>query len=493
MSFQAFESKRIDELDQQIYELEQRLNALRRERNRCTPLGRLPSEILVMICEIIHIPETPHELASFTGSFSDVYYAVISAPQLWTSLNHLQGRKWRKACLARSKGLPIHVNWKIMQPNDRYGAFMSPSTEDIFPLATSATLFVHVQSSRNIPLTYLDYAAPLLRSLRTVGEDKYPCIEHTFLGGQLQHLNTLELDGVELGMHGVNSSIQWHGHPMQRLAILDCEGYLSDIRYMLDGMPYLEFLQIQHYEIIDTPPWSSTVTCRPLALLRLRALQLETNIGAASFLFSFIPNPSQCLSICLDEDSYDTLLSVLPDSTAEDIIRSRVRDFWDAITGSHTPFHLKVILRSGEGEVQCIETAGASYDWAELSSLACVQPSFFSTPAWAIIADPSLAALIMEIEFDLQGDFLALRHTGGLDIDLLISVEHICMIGAFWASVPADEFLEDDLQELEDWVRQKADTETPLRTIAFKDTDPMPDFTQRLMDAGGPGLRITWT
>jgi hypothetical protein len=56
--------------------------SLRRERNKLTSLGSLPSELVIMICEYILDPAKPRTITSLMHICSYVYYAALSSSRL---------------------------------------------------------------------------------------------------------------------------------------------------------------------------------------------------------------------------------------------------------------------------------------------------------------------------------------------------------------------------------------------------------------------------
>jgi hypothetical protein len=197
MSSQAAKATYLEHLDAQIDMLQKQLHSLRRERNKCTALGNLPPDVLVMICEYIQeVTEfaAPSDFADFIHTCSYIYSVATSTPSLWASFNNQHKREWRDVSVSRAQGYQLSLNW-----DDSYEDKEESQWYDVFfPTVTSAILSISAdndQSDWPVAPTFLLAPAPKLRHLEitTTCNNSHEGYElgTELLGGQLQNLSTL--------------------------------------------------------------------------------------------------------------------------------------------------------------------------------------------------------------------------------------------------------------------------------------------------------------
>jgi hypothetical protein len=498
MPVQPAKQENIRNLDAQITELERRLHDLRLERNRFTALGSLPPEVVVMICEYLHDPTQPQILSFFMQVCSHVYYAAISAAHLWTTLHWLQNTRWRELCVVRSRGLPLRVYWKKQALNGNSQAHDKDWIYDVFTAASSATIDIPPRLLSNRPLDFLHAPAPLMRILRISSLQVFMPIDRSLLGGQLQNLKILELNNVELFLKRRDFPGTWECPAMRHLTLVGCRAELEDLRFMACAMSNLEVLAIRRPYIvkpnIETSAIAGTGSLSPITLPRLHTLQLEQipvgrHVGS---LLSILPNPSKHFTITMEVPTDDWL-----DVASNSIVLFRLAAFWECATGSRVLPHLKAVVSTpriniDEGGIYpmlCILTAGVPEDESiilnsGIPSLALSTMSEFDGD------DAMLLSSVTTLEFALSSYSVELE-----DFrlpDLFTHVQHVTITGAVRDGTTIAD-LHNHEEELFAWVRARATAGRPIQTIKFKDAvEPLPEFTQRFVHAGGGNLRIFW-
>jgi hypothetical protein len=89
---------------------------------------------------------------------------------------------------------------------------------------------------------------------------------------------------------------------------------------------------------------------------------------------------------------------------------------------------------------------------------------------------------------------LGLRNTDVFDIDHFTSLQHVIIRQPWWLSEQSSSHLDKGQEDLLEWIGQRVDDGRPLQSITFEleDMEPRPDFTRKLLAAGGDVLRIVW-
>jgi hypothetical protein len=499
MPVQPAKQENIRNLDAQITELEQRLHDLRLERNRFTALGSLPPEIVVMICECLHDPAEPQIFSFFMQVCSHVYYAAISAAHLWTTLHWLQNIRWRELCVVRSRGLPLHVCWKKQALNVNSQAHDKDWIHNVFTAASSAIIDIPPRLLSNRPLDFLHAPAPLMRILRISSLQVFMPIDRSLLGGQLQHLRTLELNNVELFVKSRDFPGTWECPAMRHLTLVGCRAELEDLRFMACAMSNLEVLAIRRPYIvesnIETSATAGTGSLSPITLPRLHTLQLEQiPVGHhVVSLLSVLPNPSKHFAITMEVPTDDWL-----DVKLNNIVLLRLATFWETVTGSRVLPCLGAVVSTlridiGEGEIYylmlCTLTAGVPED--KFIILNSGLPSLVLSNTSEFYGDDAMVlSSVTTLEFALSSYSVELEDFGLLD--LFTHVQHVTITGAVRDGTTIAD-LHNHEEELFAWVRARATAGRPIQTIKFRDAvEPLPEFTQRFVHAGGGNLRIFW-
>jgi hypothetical protein len=482
--------ERIHNADIGILQMEHRLHESRLKRNNLTLLGSLPAEVLVMICKHLTDPTEPRVLSYFMGVCSHVYHAAVSASNLWTSLHWRQGISWREMCVDRSRGLPLHVHWRKRVLNANNQAYSEYWIYDVFDSSASATLEIPARALSDRPLDFLWASAPLLRILRLSSWPMSTPITRHLLGGQLQQLNVLELTNLKLCMHKDHNNETWFCPAMQNLTLDGCEMDIGDILFMIRVMPILEVLTIRNPDSIR-PNATPTAVAGPVSLPHLHTLELE-HIDKPTILslLPLLPNPSWRFTIDVEPDGYHAY-----DAEVNKTVVSRLQHFWETVAGSRILPSWKVVVsitpQTGEDDdykVECILTAATLQDesilqWDGSPSL------FLSTTCHIDGVESAIFALVPTLEIQIGGYGIGLREIGLFDMDVFAGVQHI-IISVY---LGGDYRWHDDEQQLLEWVYERAAAGRALQTVIFKNTEgPIPEFTQKLVAAGGEDLRVIW-
>jgi hypothetical protein len=482
--------------------LEQRAN------NNATLLGRLPSELVVKICEDIVDPTKPRTMVNFMHICSRIYYSVISAPHLWTSLHWMQSINWQKMSVTRSNGLPLRVDWKIQEQTDENNAEDYDWMQAIFPVATAAKLHLYAVSSSDKRVVLLWALATHMRNLEISSSlaghsaSQFNFGDEIVLGGHSQHLTTLELNTVVLSTYWVGGGdqtfAQWYCPAMRHLKLVDVDGSCADYFYMICAMPLLEVLEMQGIELVDhcnTILPSRPGINLPFNMARLQTLHLRgTESDDTLFVLSLMPNPSTCFYIdTVQEDDWHFEWGLNTD------VVSRLQDFWQTTTGARNlpvmkaTFSMFHTWRRQEDVLDCVLSVGAHDN--ESASQDCGGPALFWRGSCKLDAEESiwLIPMVSILEFDIDGFCLDLQlYQQPFDIYSFPNVRHVIIKRAFKASEYEHKDPNHDKQELLQYLRKRMDNGKPLSNITFVEMEPLPAFTQTLLEVGGPNLNIVW-
>jgi hypothetical protein len=481
--------------DVRVHELEQSFNSMPladAPARRVASFGELPSEVFVMICEYLLDRTQPYPLVPVMQICSFAYSVVVSTPHLWTALHGLQSREWRELCIARAQGLRLHVHWD-------YRESTPPTTNtwiaEIFPVASSASINVLDFASTDFH-AFLSAPAPFMRSLAmSTGGWRSFSLTLNLLGGQLHNLRTLELDSMEISrdrnVHG-----PWSFPALINLTLMSCTGYLEHLYDILCAMPHLEVLKLVDTNKYHSTTWTSTHTrpLSPVVLPRLRTVFIDGQLRDIALILSFIPNPSHHFSV-----STDSWVGGTP--REHSIVTCRMQDFWQTATGSHVLplLHLILVYREHPGWdaidswVECGHEARSSAD-KELSRDSSSPSLFLRLFGKLESTDLRIIPMVITLDFHLNNVALGLRKTDAFDIDHFTSLQHVIIRQPWWLSEQSSSYLEKDQEDLLEWIGQRVDDGRPLQSITFEleDMEPRPDFTRKLLAAGGDVLRIVW-
>jgi hypothetical protein len=512
MPLQSRRLARIEALDDEISKLKQRLHNLRRERNGLTLLGDLPSELMVMICEDLLDPSKPSSMASFIHVCSHIYHSAKSAPHLWTALHWKQKREWRNMCLRRSKGVPLHVEWeaqgKVLEPreeeykdednedDDRGGSQGNGWIIDTFAAAATAKIHVKRLLLSHPAVRFIENPAPFMRSLNISGHHSKFIISDQLLGGSFQHLYKLSLADVMLGQEDASSFSNWHCPSMRHLSLDYLDTYCATLYNMLRAMPHLQsievdgplgILDLQPIIALDHPNFVLPLHLPTLHTLRLDRVYRED----IAFILSLVPHPSKHLRITYppDDDENDYL-----DCAVSHRISSRLRGFWESVSGYSQLPSLRAVftIREGSHDIDCTLTAkspahGLEWNGKDEPSLSWISPCKLSAE------EPTLMPMVTTLEFqrteDCQGLWLQEQ---SFEPRIFTGVRHVVIKLATQNSGLCANFVEQDQQELLEYVQERMGEGTPLMSITFEGMDPKPTFTQELVAVGGDDLDVVW-
>jgi hypothetical protein len=503
---------RIAVLDNEISELERRLQRLRRERNALTPLGGLPSELVMIICEYILNPAQPSSIASLLHVCFHLYDTAVSSPHLWTSLHWKQSSNWRNICLPRSKGVPLHVEWeaqgKVLDPReeeyddeeeedkDRGGSERDDWILNTF--ATAATAKIHVKRllSSHPAVRFIENPAPFMRSLDISGYHSKFIIGNQLLGGSFQHLYKLSLSDIMLGQEDASSFSNWYCPSMRHLFLEYLDTCCASLYHMLRAMPHLQSIEVDGpLGVIDPQPITALDHpdfILPLHLPTLHTLRLDKVYREdMAFILFLVPYPSKHLRITypLDEDTDDYL-----DSTVNHRVSSRVRGFWESVSGSPQLPAFKAVFTSRDCpyEIDCTLIAKShvhGLNWNETD-----EPSLsWILPCKLITEEPILMPMVTMLEFHRNEDCKGLwLQEQSFEPRIFTGVRHVVIQWASQSSGLCANFVEQDQQELLEYVQERMGEGTPLMSITFEGMDPRPTFTQELIAVGGGDLDVVW-
>jgi hypothetical protein len=500
MSSQVAKATYLEHLDAQIDILQKQLHSLRRERNKCTALGNLPPDVLVIICEYIQeVTEfaAPSDFANFIHTCSYIYSVATSTPSLWASLNNQHKREWRDVSVSRAQGYQLSLNW-----DDSYEDEKESQWYDVFfPTVTSAILSISAENDESdwpVAPIFLLVPAPKLRHLEitTACNNSHETYElgSELLGGQLHNLSTLTLHNVMLSDTDTDFFSQWDCPSMRELNLFCVQGCRTDIHYIIHAMPLLEVFKIEGQKIYGgrshTPagiPFGS-----PMGLPHLQTIHME-DMGRddVAFILSLMPNPSKHLHI---EIGYKA--EGHSDRTVNHYITSRLRTFWQTTTGSESLPHLKVVFTSAvddddEESANCsLKSCGPlpdhSLQLGSAISLLWIADCVLSCE------ESMLIPMITTLMYDRGEDSLGLCSGGESNIHKFSGVKHVIIDRAFRASTKGAKYAAQDQQELVDYVLKRKQDGNPLQTLTFKRMQHIPNLTTRLITAGGEDLNVVW-
>jgi hypothetical protein len=518
MPLQSARHARFAQLDVQIPELEQRLCNLRRERNSLTMLGSIAPDIIILICEHILEGSDPGDLSdfvSFTHIFYYVYHVAIHTSSLWTSLNSKHSDGWRRMSFSRSNGHPLHLTWDDQDDSANDGElyaheFFRPSTSDsnannrddaceIFHASVSAMLKISKEDYWNVTQVprFLLGPAPQLRYLE-IGSygDRTLIMDFKLLGGDLQSLCSLTLDGVDLSQYDSDSVFStWHCPSMREFVLRRVRGHRSDFHYLIRAMPLLEVLRIKrcymrHSERECTPagvPFSSS-----LQLPHLHTIHMEDfDRDEAVVYLSPLPNPTKHFLISIwDRNRYYT------DVAMNRLITSRLVEFWDTVSGhgSRALLSLKAIIKSANPELHedfpdSMLVAGAP-DHPEPCFYHSDSPSLsWSANCRLECESASLIPMVSTLEYNFEDRYVGIRLMGRWAVHQFPNVQHIIISG--WITIIC--ITEDDKAELVAYVSKRVLEGNPVKKVTFKGIrEPITEFEERLKAAAGDSLEVTW-
>lgn len=282
------------QIDAEILQHEEAVRQLKSRRNTLAPISQLPPEMLSRIFLFVSYPRERSLLWINVSHVSQHWRAVaLGFPALWSSPPFMTPT-WAHEMLKRSKMAPLSIVADL--------TYMTPKMLVAFDDAMR-----HVDRSAELSLTgnklmekYLINAtkrAPFLNKLcisqihthydATDDRIALPC---NFFDGQAPRLRHLDLSRCQ---------VHWDTSLMQNLTYLrivepgGCRPTISQLVDLLEQMPYLETLHLEHAlpivsETTKTLPSPSHI----ISLPRLSRVHLVSNVLEAANLLDHIDFPS---------------------------------------------------------------------------------------------------------------------------------------------------------------------------------------------------------
>jgi hypothetical protein len=468
---------RISFLEQEIARFTKELHDLKVARNACTPLGRLPDELLLRIAKhsIPDVDEDDYQESLYgqTWICQRLRRMFVSAPELWRTIDVFTwSPRAIQECQERAAGCLLDI---------RATGDCSVSLEEVDSfiacLRKAKTFYFNIMGS-DLKLQFrfnhklVNIQAPLLLSL-TVSDVNPASMLFTALN--CPNLVSLDIEEVE---HADDLPAY-----MPALQSLRLHRTWYTAKQIFRFLLHTQQLERVHLEDVmdDTSLDYANISGRAIRLPRLTDLTIREGKDCAAVLVEMFPNASTSFKVHVEEgEQYDWTSS---GPTAG--ILSRMEDIWKKRADSrHTPVDGLLTYDASYGDPVTVRLQAESFTYVETGGqvtqadpiLAMVKTLHILTPS--LHFDQTLARMLVDVN---------LQH--------LPALEHV-VIEESWDTNRIS--LDDPdsgqgTRALEAWISNRHQEGRPLQTIQFiRWGDTGRPFFNRLV-ASQIAHSITWS
>jgi hypothetical protein len=463
---------------------------LSRHHNSLTPLLRLPEEILCHLFQVIQESRIPAVLNKFIHTCHALYMLALSTPGLWTYLDSQWKEDWLSTVVTRAQMLPLSVHWFVFGPNEFWFATHIPrimQAELVFERTDEEERAVLSAYHCDIIRSLMSRQNPATIHLRIKCDiNSRFCLKEDSFGASCRSLTSLHMSHVYLMTPPVLGGLL-------KLHLVNCEVTATSMYRLLSNAPLLESIYWQDINVIHlSSQGSGYKSFDMLVLPRLRELHVaEKSRPRMLFALSILPDPSYDLALENESDPIEGPLNL--QEGFDGVIISRVRAFWKQRTGLSILPLSSLTAEDLGGHEQGDEDTD---EWEEYCYLLCIDdPDGFHEPtqtklSWItnciITAPDPILATITRFTLLLNGDRIRLEgNRNRLNVALLTHLECVDIHEAFTAEDSWPQIGEQNLAELEAWIRTFADAGRRLEMLTFKDCNPeMRGFVEKIEELG---------
>jgi hypothetical protein len=461
-----------------------------RHHNSLMPLLRLPEEILCHLFQVIQESRVPAVLNKLIHTCHALYMLALSTPGLWTYLDSRWKEDWLSTMVARTQMLPLSVYWLVFDPSE-------------FPFATYFSRIMEVvlvfqQTEEEERSVLSAYHCDIIRSLMS---RQNPATIHLLIDSEIGIRFCLKEDSLGASYGSLTSLHVSYVHLMTppvlgglvKLHLLSCEVTATAMYRLLSNAPLLETIFWQDTNVTHLPSQVFGYKSFDMVVLpRLRELHVaEQSRPWMLFAMSILPDPSNYLALENASDAIEGPLNL--QEGFDGVIISRIRAFWKQRTGLSTLPPLSLTAEDLGGHEEGDKDTD---EWEEYIYLLRIDgPDGFHEPtqtqfSWMtnciITAPDPILATITRFELYLNGDRIRLEgNRNRLNVALLTHLKSVEIHEAFTCDDSWPRIGEQNLAELETWIRTFADAGRRLEMLTFKDCNPeMRGFVKKIEESG---------
>jgi hypothetical protein len=458
-------------------------------RNALTPIGRLPSELLVYLVqkllELTEIGGVPQALLSVTSVCSRIRVVLVDAPVLWSRLVFLDRRWTKPICnlfLIRAVPHPLEVTFGLGWDPSRASSYKDAG--ECLPRIGSLSTYLAGQPGFLSMLQSTDM--PLLKTLKLVS------FSSVTVSPNADILTPMSCTCVRsLYLHQVQIATIPHFPTLRFLHLSHANCPFQQVKALILRTPALFSVTlvdaVQRDTTEEVPCEAEPGHAAELAHRTLDTLIIRETLIYVLGLISILPVPSHIfdVEITLDLLSPPTAWSSSVGPNA--LVMSRIRQFWTSTMKNEQLFPAGEVTWEhihGGFRQQILYEAVERRD--ERSLLRFASPCRIKDP------DPNVDD-VTTLRVHTTRHTISSPHdlaVTDLQLHCLPNVEHLVV------SVSSHEaYLEDDrprMQILEDWISARHREGRPLRSITFASCpNQLMDLFNRLRDQQ-TASSVTW-